>query len=85
MPNACTWQAPTVTLRDGRQVRSDSIEWLNECKERHELAKTILRWPIEKRRQYLFDPLTGFGARYGQEQLERLQSVISGLFYGNKK
>lgn len=85
MPNLCTWQAPFVTLRDGRQVRSDSIEWLNECKERHELARLILSWPIEKRRVYLFDPQTGIGARYGQEQLERLQAVIKDQFSRLKK
>jgi hypothetical protein len=85
VPNLCTWQAPTVTLRDGRQVRSDSVEWLKECKERHELASLILSWPIEKRRVYLFDQKTGFGQRYGQEQLERLQAEIKRQFSRQKK
>lgn len=85
MPNLCTWQAPFVTLRDGRQVRSDSIEWLNECKERHDLARMILGWPIDKRRLYLFDPVTGFGARFGQEQLDRLLAVIQEQFRRQKK
>jgi hypothetical protein len=85
MPNASTWQAPLVTLRDGSQVRSDSAEWLAECKERHELARTILTWPLDKRRIYLFDPRTGFGVRFGQEQLDRLLAVISEQFSRQKK
>lgn len=85
MPNACTWQAPLVTLRDGRQVHSDSAEWLAECKERHALARNILSWPIDKRRVYLFDEKAGFGARYGQEQLDRLLSVITDQFNREKK
>lgn len=36
-----TWQAPLVTLACGRQVRSDSAEWRDECGARHLLAMDI--------------------------------------------
>ena len=47
--NACTWQPTTVTLHDGREVLSDSREWLLECE-----AKYVLNQPtIEARRSLL--------------------------------
>lgn len=47
--NACTWQPTTVTLHDGRDVLSDSREWLLECE-----AKYVLNQPtIEARRTLL--------------------------------
>ena len=47
--NACTWQPTKVTLHDGREVLSDSREWLLECE-----AKYILNQPtIEARRTLL--------------------------------
>lgn len=56
MRNACTWQAPMVTLADGREVPSDSKEWKDECEARHFLkmatkeARIALLNEIEKRR-----------------------------------
>lgn len=56
MRNACTWQAPLVTLADGREVPSDSPEWKDECEARHILniptkaARIELLDQIEKRR-----------------------------------
>jgi hypothetical protein len=40
----------TVTLCDGREVASDSREWLLET-----LAKHVLRRPLDVRRQWLAD------------------------------
>lgn len=54
--NACTWQPSTVTLHDGREVLSDSREWLLECEARHVLnqptieARRALLAGIEKKR-----------------------------------
>lgn len=54
--NACSWKAPMVKLADGREVPSDSQEWLLECEARHILnlpskpARLELLDQIEKRR-----------------------------------
>ena len=54
--NACTWQPTTVTLQDGREVLSDSREWLLECEAKYVLkqqtieARRTLLAAIEKRR-----------------------------------
>lgn len=56
MRNACSWQAPMVKLADGREVPSDSREWLLECEARHVLnlpniaARHELLDGIEKKR-----------------------------------
>lgn len=56
MNNACKWVAPMVTLADGREVPSDSQEWLQECEARHILnmgtreARIAMLDKIEKRR-----------------------------------
>lgn len=79
MPNASTWKAPLVTLRDGRQVPSDSQEWLEEC-----LARHVLAMPLAKRRQWLFGKANAWGElkggylqRHGEAATERLKQIIT--------
>ncbi len=82
MPNHCTWQAPLVTLRDGRQVPSDSTEWMEEC-----LARHVLAMPLAKRRQWLFGTANSFGElkggyqqRHGDAATERLKAIMMELW-----
>lgn len=78
MPNLCSWQAPLVTLRDGRQVPSDSADWMEEC-----LARHFLAMPLAKRRQWLFGTQNSFGEfkggyqqRHGDAATERLKGIM---------
>lgn len=48
--NMCSWKAPLVTLADGRQVPSDSREWLEECE-----ARYILNQPTKAARHELLN------------------------------
>lgn len=54
--NACNWRPTKVTLQDGREVLSDSREWLLECEAKYGLnqptieARRTLLAAIEKRR-----------------------------------
>ncbi len=80
--NLCSWKAPLVTLRDGRQVPSDSGEWLEEC-----LARHVLAMPLAKRRQWLFGKANAFGElkggyqhRHGEAATERLKAVMMELW-----
>lgn len=82
MPNVCSWQAPLVTLRDGRQVPSDSREWMDEC-----LARFVLSMPLVKRRQWLFGKQNTFGEmkggylqRHGEAETERLKAIMMELW-----
>lgn len=82
MPNASTWKAPLVTLRDGRQVPSDSREWMEEC-----LARHFLSMPLVKRRQALFGKQNAFGEmkggylqRHGEVETERLKAIMMELW-----
>lgn len=72
----------TVTLHDGRQVDSYSEDWRHECE-----ARTILTWPLAKRRDYLH----GFkdeGGRVhkgveqtrGREEMNRLERTVLALW-----
>lgn len=64
--NACTWQPSTVTLHDGREVLSNSREWLLECE-----ARYVLKQPtIEARRALLaaIEKKRGASARQDLEQ-----------------
>lgn len=62
MTNVSTWQAPMVTLVDGREVPSDSEEWRHECEARHvlnlpnKLARQALLSKIEEKRGDKADP-----------------------------
>lgn len=66
MTNACSWKPSTVTLADGRQVLSDSPEWLLECEARH-----ILNMPSKPVRLEFLDKIEkrrGLAARRDLEQ-----------------
>lgn len=80
--NHCRWQAPLVTLRDGRQVPSDHRDWLEECMARH-----FLSMPLAKRRQALFGKQNTFGEfkggylqRHGEVETERMKSIMMELW-----
>jgi len=84
--NHCRWQAPLVTLRDGRQVPSDSQEWQEEC-----LARTLLAWPLNKRRQWLFGKQNTFGElkggyvhSHGEAATERLKAVMMEIWVAKR-
>lgn len=69
--NACTWQPTTVTLHDGREVLSDSREWLLECE-----AKYVLNQPtIEARRTLLAAIEKRRGATAREELEQRALSI----------
>lgn len=86
MPNACTWEAPLVTLRDGRQVPSDSAEWQFEC-----LARHILQMPFSRRKDFLFgepdvfnERRDGFTKRLGEAKAQELLALITAIFEDRK-
>lgn len=72
MPNACTWQAPLVTLADGRKVPSDSKEWLQECEARH-----ILNIPTKPARIELLNLIE---KQRGAEARKELEARILALW-----
>lgn len=59
-----SWQAPLVTLACGRQVRSDSAEWRDECAARH-----LLAMDHAQRRELL----NRIGERQGSEAVAELR------------
>lgn len=73
MPNACTWQAPLVTLADGRKVPSDSKEWLQECEARH-----ILNIPTKPARIELLNLIE---KQRGAEARKELEARILALWH----
>lgn len=72
MRNACTWQAPLVTLADGRKVPSDSKEWLQECEARH-----ILNIPTKPARIELLNLIE---KQRGAEARKELEARIMALW-----
>lgn len=72
MTNACTWKPTTVTLADGRQVASDSAEWLAECE-----ARQILNMPSKQHRLEFLDKIE---KRRGQEARRVLEERILDLW-----
>jgi len=70
--NACTWVAPLVTLRDGRQVPSDSEPWRFECQ-----ARTILDLPSKHARKVL---LAKWEEKHGRESTFALETEILALW-----
>lgn len=63
--NACKWQPGTVTLADGREVPSDSPEWLAECE-----ARFVLDMPTKLVRLEYLDKIEkrrGLAARKAME------------------
>ena len=74
--NACTWQPTTVTLHDGREVLSDSLEWLLECE-----AKYVLNQPnIEARRTLL----AAIEKRRGATAREELEQRALAIWRANR-
>lgn len=69
--NACTWQPTTVTLHDGRQVASDSQEWLLECEARH-----ILKQPGIQERRALLATIEQRRGKPAREHLEERAMAI---------
>jgi hypothetical protein len=62
--------APTVTLINGREVASDSREWLLET-----LARHILRRPLDVRRQWLAD-MERKGDKAGADELREAMRTV---------
>ena len=62
----------TVTLLDGRQVESDSPEWLHECE-----AKAIAALPSTAQRRAWLEALE---AKRGKAAADRLRATIKALW-----
>lgn len=75
--NACTWQPTTVTLHDGRQVASNSQEWLLECEARH-----ILKQPTIEARRAL---LASIEQRRGKQAREHLEERAMAIWRAQRK
>lgn len=69
--NACTWQPTTVTLHDGRDVVSDSLEWLLECE-----AKYVLNQPTIEARRTLLAAIEKRRGATAREELEQRALAI---------
>lgn len=69
--NACTWQPTTVTLHDGRDVLSDSREWLLECE-----AKYVLKQPTIEARRTLMAAIEKRRGATAREELEQRALAI---------
>jgi|GEM_PF-3112256 hypothetical protein len=70
--NACSYRAPMVTLADGRQVKSDSREWLLECG-----ARYILNQPTKPDRYRILD---GIEAKQGLAARQAMEVLIKDLW-----
>ena len=64
--NHCKWKAPTVTLANGEQVPSDSVEWLKECE-----ARAILDLPTKQARLDFLDKIEKRRGEPARKDLER--------------
>uniref|UniRef100_UPI001E5D839E DUF7696 family protein n=1 Tax=Klebsiella pneumoniae TaxID=573 RepID=UPI001E5D839E len=67
---------------DGRQVPNDSEEWRAECE-----ARTVLSWPLTKRRNYMYGALDQFGKPRGgvlqirgEAECKRLEATMMQLW-----
>lgn len=69
--NACTWQPSTVRLHDGREVLSDSREWLLECE-----AKYVLKQPTIEARRTLLAAIEKRRGKVAREELEQRALAI---------
>lgn len=74
--NSCTWKAPLVTLSNGRQVLSNSQEWMAECEARH-----ILDMPSKPARLAMLD---GIEKRRGPEARRELEQRIMDLWHKSR-
>lgn len=69
--NACTWQPSTVRLHDGREVLSNSQDWLLECE-----AKYILKQPTIEARRTLLAAIEKRRGKSAREELEQRALAI---------
>lgn len=69
--NACTWQPSTVRLHDGREVLSNSQDWLLECE-----AKYILKQPTIEARRTLLAAIEKRRGKPAREELEQRALAI---------
>lgn len=69
--NACTWQPSTVRLHDGREVLSNSQDWLLECE-----AKYILKQPTIEARRTLLAAIEKRRGKVAREELEQRALAI---------
>lgn len=74
--NACTWKPTTVTLHDGREVLSNSQDWLLECE-----AKYVLKQPTIEARRTL---LAAIEKRRGKEAREELEQRALAIWRANR-
>lgn len=74
--NACTWQPTTVTLHDGREVLSNSQDWLMECE-----AKYVLKQPTIEARRTL---LAAIEKRRGAKSREELEQRALAIWRANR-
>lgn len=74
--NACTWQPTTVTLHDGREVLSNSQDWLMECE-----ARYVLKQPTIEARRTL---LAAIEKRRGKEAREELEQRALAIWRANR-
>ena len=74
--NACTWQPTTVTMHDGRDVLSNSREWLLECE-----AKYVLKQPTIEARRTL---LAAIEKRRGATSREELEQRALAIWRANR-
>lgn len=69
--NACTWQPSTVRLHDGREVLSNSQDWLLECE-----AKYVLKQPTIEARRTLLAAIEKRSGAKAREELEQRALAI---------
>ena len=69
--NACTWQPSTVRLHDGREVLSNSQDWLLECE-----AKYVLKQPTIEARRTLLAAIEKRRGKVAREELEQRALAI---------
>lgn len=74
--NLCTWQPTTVTLHDGREVLSNSQDWLMECE-----AKYVLKQPTIEARRTL---LSAIEKRRGAKAREELEQRALAIWRANR-
>lgn len=74
--NACTWQPSTFRLHDGREVLSNSQDWLLECE-----AKYVLQQPTIEARRTL---LAAIEKRRGAKAREELEQRALAIWRANR-
>ncbi|CAG2144507.1 hypothetical protein LMG31506_03021 [Cupriavidus yeoncheonensis] len=77
----------TANLPDGREVCTSSEEWRAYCE-----AKTVLSWPLAKRRGYLYGrpneygkPANGVMQKRGEAALRKLEDEIRLIWQQRQK